>query len=223
MIPQEAYKRLQLKVNKNDTNGNVKIPKAQFVLIFNSEKRKWLDTLIPESGSTDEIEGIEELLEVDVPLTKVSEDTKKAVFTLPTNFFRRTSSYNLASQDDCKDQVVVNWFVSKNKNINVLLQNSDFNPSFDYRETLAVLNKDKLTIYKDNFTVDKTYLSYYREPKDIDINGYTRLDGTPSTDVTIDLSDINVELILDRVAVEVTRNYESILQNQLAAQRLQNK
>ena len=84
-----------------------------------------------------------------------------------------------------------------------------------------MLNKDKISIYKGDFTVNEVYFTYYREPRDLDIEGYIHLDGTPSVDQSIDLSNYNIDRLIDMVVVEATRNYESIEQMQLALQRQQ--
>jgi hypothetical protein len=220
MTPQEAYKKFQIEVNKNDTNANVKIPKGVFVLLFNEQKRKWIDEIIKKNEGSDHIEDISELLEPDVELTQVGSNTRKTDYTLPDRFFRRVSGYSLASKDKCTNQVLYNWFI-KPKDINVLLQNENQKPSFEYRETLAILNNGKISVYKDGFEIDKTFLSYYREPLDLDIEGYTKLDGSPSANVTVDLNDDNMETIINLTAAEAVRNTEAVEQLQLALQRLQ--
>ena len=220
MTPQEAYKKFQLEINKNDTNTNVKISKGVFVLLYNEQKRKWLDNTIKKREGSYEIESIKEILEIDVELIKDTEGTTKTDFLLPANFFRSVSSYNLASRGQCKNQVLINWFV-KPKNLNVLLQNDNHSPSFDYRETIALINKDRITVYKNDFEIEKTYLTYYREPQDINILGYIQLDGTPSVDVSPDISNQNVEEIINLTAAEAIRNAESVEQLQIALQRLQ--
>jgi hypothetical protein len=222
MTPQEAYKRFLLKVNKNDTNGNVKVPKGQFILLFNEQKRKWQEKTIRTNEDSDYIEGIEELLELDKELSKVAEHNNRDDFALPTNFYRRATSYSLASKDECSKQMLINWFI-KPKDRDVLLQNSDQSPSFEYRETLAIVNSGKLSVFKDGFTVDRVLLSYYREPIDMDIEGYNHVDGTVSTNIQTDLSDMNIEEVLDLTATEAIRNYESTQQLQIALQRQQDK
>lgn len=218
--PQEIYKKFLLKINKNDTNRNIKVPKSQFVILFNEQKRKYFDDELKRNESSDYIEDFEELLEVDTKLTKVSEDSLKVNFKLPNNFLKRVGSYSLASKGDCKNQVLVNWYY-KPKDINVLLPNENYNPSFEYRETMAMINKDVLSIYRTDFSIDDVYFTYYREPIDLDIAGYKHIDGTDSIDQTLDLSTFLIEYIIDRVVVEATRNYESPEQYQLAMQRQQ--
>ena len=144
----------------------------------------------------------------------------KVNFELPTNFLKRVGSYTIASKGDCKNESLVNWYY-KPKDINVLLQNENYNPSFEYRETMAMINKDVVSIYKSDFSIDALYFTYYREPIDLDIEGYKHIDGTDSVDQPIDLTMFLIEYIIDRVVTEATRNYESPEQYALAAQRQQ--
>lgn len=206
--PQEAYKKLLLKVNKNDTNQNVKVSKGEFVLLFNEQKRRYLDNILAEYQDSDYIETLSDILIVDADLKKLFEDDRKAIFELPSDYYDKASSYSIASKEDCTGQVLVNWHI-KPKNRNLFIPNENINPSFEYRETIALLSKEGLVVFKDNFNVDKVYLSYYYEPKDIDVAGYTKTDGTASTDVQTELSDGDVEYILDRTATEILRNYQN--------------
>ena len=189
--PQEIYKKFLLKINKNDTNRNIKVPKSQFVLLFNEQKRKYIDDILEQTENSDDIEDVQEILESDAQLEKLSEDINKTNFKLPTNFQKRVGSYVKSSKGDCKNEILTTWYY-KPKDINVLLNNENYNPSFEYRETLAIINKDIVSVYKKDFSIDEIYFTYYREPLD-----------------------------LDRVVVETTRNYESPEQYQLAIQRQQ--
>ena len=222
MIPIEVYKKFLLKLNKNDTITNIKVPKAQFVLMFNEQKRKWLDIAINRLESSSDIEDIEEVLQTDVKLTKVEDLDVKSDFLLPANFYKRVSSYSVASKGECKRSVIVNWFV-KPKDLQVLLQNEHYKPSFEYQETLAIINNGKVSVYKDAFKVNEAYLTYYKNPKDINLAGFKQFDGTPSFDQEVDLSDSNTEHIIDLTVIEAAKNYESMEQLQAAVQALQLK
>lgn len=220
MSPIEAYKLLLSKVNKNDTNTNVKVPKSIFILLFNEQKRKWLDKYIKDLESSDGIEDVEEILVLDQKLEFITDSSFKTDFKQPEDFMKRVSGFVEASKDDCKNIALVGWFV-KPKDLNVLLQNQHHKPSFEYQETLGIINNGKVSFYKDNFTINNAYLTYYREPKDLDIQGYKKLDGSLSINQETGLSKINMEKIIDAVALEVVRNYESPEQFQLALQRKQ--
>ena len=220
MTPQTAYKEFLLKVNKNDTNANIKIPKSQFVLLFNEEKNIFVEDKIKNEESSAEIEAISELLELDKPLVLESVSKIKDDYKLPEDFLRRTTSYVLADKGTCKDNVMVAWII-KAKNRDIYLQNTNLRPSFEYQETFAILNNDKISFYKTDFIITEAYLNYYRMPKDLDIEGYTKIDGTPSIDAETDLCDDNIRIVINRAATAAMRNYESIEQFQLAQSRPQ--
>lgn len=220
MSPKLIYSTFLNKVNKNSTNANIKIPLGVFVLLWNEQKRQWLDDKLKTKESTNYIEELEELLELDVKLKRLKSSSSKDSYSLPENYFRRVSSYSIAEKGDCKNKRITNWFY-KPKDIEVILSNSNFNPNFDWEESVAILNKGVLTVYKDDYSIKDTYLTYYREPLDLDIEGWIHPDGTPSKDVIVDLSPSNIEDITNRTVLEVLSNYENIEQAGLAAQRIQ--
>lgn len=216
------YKEFLLQVNKNDTNTNINVSKAVFVILFNQQKRAWLDDATKIRESSDYIEDIESVLTQPTQLVKVSSTSQTVDFALPDNFFKEVSSYSICTKGQCKDKILTTWIV-KPKNVPVLLQNDNQNPSFDWEETIAVLNNNKLSVYYTDFTITDTYLTYYREPIDIDIAGYIHIDGTASTDIMVDLDTINIEEIINRTAVAALRNYESYDQMQAQQQAQQQK
>lgn len=214
----EAYKRFLLKINKNDTNSNINISKAEFVLLYKEQKRVWLNDKLTQDSDNIKINHLAELLIKDKELVKSSNDNNSTSFILPENYFLFDSSYSLANKGQCQ-RPIINWLV-KSKNINVLLQDSNSSPSFEYEETICILSEKKLVIYKTDFEIQKAYLSYYREPIDIDLEGYEKLDGTPSTTINPDIEDQNLEEILNRCAMEVVRNYENQEAAQMAKDRI---
>lgn len=218
MTSQEIYKRFLLKVNKNDTNANIKIPKSQFVLLFNEQKDQWSSDVIKLNENSDYIEEIQELLELDFKLEKTNSSLKKDDFKLPQNFLKRSTAYAVTSKEKCKSNPMVIWFI-KPKNLDVYLQNSNLSPSFEYQETIAIINSKLVSIFKTDFNIDEVYLSYYRQALNIDIAGYTKIDGTPSSDIQTDLLDENIIIVLNRTAAEALRNYENTEQLQVAATR----
>lgn len=223
LTPIEIYNKFQLEINKNSTNANVKISKGKFVILFNEQKRNWLDEKSKLKENSDYIEDLGILLETDVLLEKIATSTRKDDFALPANFFKRVGGYALASQGKCKSVVMYIWF-KKPKDINVLLQNNNQNPSFDYQETIGLIN-NKVSVYKTDFEIEEVYLNYYREPVDLDIAGYQKVDGTMSTDVQIDLDKKSIEEIINLTALAAVRNNESVEQTNLAQSRVmeQNK
>lgn len=219
--PNDIYNKLLFKVNKNSTSTNISIPKGVFVILFNEQKRKYLDQELYVKESSDLIENFEEILSKPTKLKQVTSSNNRSDYKLPDDFFKRVSAYVLADKDGCQNNPMIVWPV-KPKDINVLLQNENHKPSFEYQETIGVINSGELTVYKDDtFTLKEAYLTYYKNPPDIDISGYTRLDGKASKDISTILSDLNIDKILDRTVVEISTNYQDVERLKLAFQRQQ--
>jgi hypothetical protein len=208
LTAEETYKNILLKVNKNDTNADVDISKAEFVILYKEQKDRWLREKIAVYQSSDGVEEIEELQVKHKELKKVLTQDGFVVFELPENYFAYISSYSYCSDKDCSG-VIVRHYNFKPKNENMLLENTNTQPSLEFEETVVDLSEDKLFVYKKDFSVDKTLLNFYRSVGEIDLEGYIKLDGTPSTNINPDISDINVDEILNRCAKEIIRRYEN--------------
>lgn len=214
--PLEVYKEFLLRVNKNDTNKNISVPKGEFVLLFNEQAPLWLDKFIDDNLSTDSIEDVAEMYQPDTELVKLADKELFSQFTLPSNFLKKAAVYLTATKGECKDVVMVAWdFKPKNKNFTI--QNANLTPSFEYQETNYALAGNTLILYKSDFTIDKAYLSYYRKPTQLDLKGYKHLDGTESSDASTDLDDINVYKVLNVCAEIALGRYQNIEGTQIAA------
>lgn len=208
MTTLQAYKKFLLKLNKNDTNTKIKISKGEFVLLFNELKRVWLDEKLDELNSSDLINELSDIYIIDTKLEKDEGKFKdKVFFKLPSDFQRTASSYSIAKKGKCIRKLY-NW-PKKPKNKNITLQNSNTNSSFDFEQAVTEESNFKLVVYKSDFDVLEQYLSYYREPRDIDLQGYVKIDGTQSTTINPDISDKNVDQIINRCVIEASINYEN--------------
>jgi hypothetical protein len=219
MTPLEVYKKFLLRINKNDTNVNVSIPKGEFILLFNEEVQKWLSNKIQVNQTTSLIEDIEELLEVDFELEKLEDKRLFTEFKRPSNFFASVSAYCLATKGSCIDNVLITHNF-KPKNLNYLITNENEKPSFEYQETLITFSSGKVLIYKTDFDVNTCFLTYYRLPIKLDIEGYINIDGNTSTNVQTDLQDTNIEEVLDMCAKTILGRYEHIEGYQIAQKQV---
>lgn len=219
MTAQQAYKEFLLKINKNDTNTNVHISKANFVIYYNQQAQVYVREKIISKGDNTEINDLDVLLVVDKPLILVDNKDLYTIFELPQDYFDIVSSYSIAKKDECSGRILYNWNM-KPKNRNVLLANTNTKPSFEYEETYIQLSDFKLLVFTDNFEIEKQFLTYYRIPRAIDLKGYQKLDGSQSIDIDPDMPDIQVNEILNRCAIEVIRSYENPEGFQLAKDRL---
>lgn len=110
-------------------------------------------------------------------------------------------SYILADKGVCKDRRIwINRDLAKHGDLQFILNNDHFKPSFEYQETFNILSSDEISIFTDGtFTPSKICISYMRYPVYIDKAGYVRLDGTESFD-----QDCELELYLEDELVDLT-------------------
>lgn len=208
MTSLEAYENFLIKVNRNDSNSNVHVPKGKFVVLYNEQAPKWLKQKLKFKVANNEINELNSLLVDDISLELVRFHIDHYDFKLPDNFFDISSSFSIATKGSCS-RTLDNWPV-KDKDIRVLLRDSNNKPSFEYEETLCTAANNNLKVYVDGFKIKDVYLSYYKQPKNIDIEGYINLNNQPSTNIDPDLPDFAVKEIVSRCALE----FHGISENQ---------
>jgi hypothetical protein len=218
MTSLEAYQELLLKVNRNDSNSNIHVPRAKFVIVYNEQQRNWLKETLKNNLDSDDLDELNDLLVDDVSLTKIKVHRDHVDFELPSDFYRFSNSYCLADRDECKGRPLVVWN-TKSKNIRTLLQSENHNPSFDYEETICSIASEQLRVYFSDFTITDLFLEYYRFAKDIDLEGYVHLNGNLSTNIHPELGDDMVDEILNLCAKEIMRNNENANGLQFAKDR----
>jgi hypothetical protein len=128
-------------------------------------------------------------------------------------------SYVLADKGRCKDRKIwINRDLAKHGDLQFILNNDHFKPSFEYQETFNFISSDEISIFTDGtFTPSKIYISYMRYPVYIDKSGYVNFDGTSSTDV-----DCELETYLEDELLDLTvQNLAMYTENQSAVQSSQ--
>ena len=121
--------------------------------------------------------------------------------TLSPVFMFYLDSYVLANKDRCKNQIIwINRELSKHGDLQFLINNTNYSPSFEYRETFNVISSNKISIFTDaSFTPTKYYIMYLRYPQYIDKEGYIHFDGTASINTNCEL-----ELYLEDELIDLT-------------------
>lgn len=125
-------------------------------------------------------------------------------------------SYVLADKGRCKDRKIwINRDLAKHGDLQFILNNDHYKPSFEYQETFNFLSSDEISIFTDGtFTPTKICISYMRYPVYINKSGYIMLDGTPSFD-----QDCELELYLEDELLDLTvQNLAMYTENQSAVQ-----
>jgi len=125
-------------------------------------------------------------------------------------------SYVLADKGRCKDRKIwINRDLAKHGDIQFILNNDHYKPSFEYQETFNFLSSDEISIFTDGEFIPKDiYISYMRYPVYINKTGYIMLDGQPSYD-----QDCELELYLEDELLDLTvQNLAMYTENQSAVQ-----
>lgn len=128
-------------------------------------------------------------------------------------------SYILADKGPCKNRKIwINKDLAKHGDLQFLLNNDHYKPSFEYQETFNFISSDEISIFTDGtFTPSAIYVSYMRYPIYIDKSGYEKFDGSPSTDV-----DCELEAYLEDELVDLTvQNLAMYTENAAAVQSAQ--
>jgi hypothetical protein len=128
-------------------------------------------------------------------------------------------SYVLADKGRCKDRKIwINRDLAKHGDLQFILNNDHYKPSFEYQETFNFISSDEISIFTDGtFTPSQIYISYMRYPVYIDKSGYVKFDGTPSAD-----QDCELETYLEDELLDLTvQNLAMYTENQSAVQSSQ--
>ena len=139
-----------------------------------------------------------------------------SLHTLTPKYMFYLDSYILADKGRCTDRKIwINRDLAKHGDIQFILTNDNYKPSFEYQETFNFLSSDEISVFTDGtFTPKDIYISYMRYPVYINKTGYIMLDGLPSFD-----SDCELETYLEDELLDLTvQNLAMYTENQSAVQ-----
>ena len=217
MTSLQLYQKFHLLLNSNILFQNVRVERENFVLLFNREKDRWLSEKIDKANSTEDIFDLQSHYVVGEKLKQTKAVQNKIFYALPEQFFNLTSSYSVARKQGCTG-VVVNYPVKPKDELEIV--NDSFNsPSFEYEESVCNITENQLAVFFKEYTIDDTYLSYYKEIEPIDLEGYTNVEGKASTTIHPKIDNFYLEQILDRCVTETMREYKDQLGFQLSNER----
>lgn len=202
----DCYLRALQKAEENATNGGIKLDKARFIQLFNDEQNRLVKYIL-EKKNEDDIRYIQKLVVYSRELKKDEDrsNPESSLFTLPSDFFSFSNISGEFRMGECSASDF-NLFEAKNENIHELLADSFNSPSFDFRESFYTLGEDSVRMYKKGFDVDKVFLTYYRYPISVDIQGYIKSDGSDSKNIDPELDDKLVNMILNMVEKQFALN-----------------
>lgn len=233
MIPVDSllYK-IDQKLNKLSTNEHQQIPLEDKILALNEAQIKLIKQKVDGISTVSGLgldafkkryEDLQSLVESynhqPLDLTLKNEEVHQwfaPLHNLVPKYMFYLDSYILADKGRCKDRVIwVNRDLSKHGDLQFILNNDHYKPSFEYQETFNFLSSDEISVFTDGtFTPTKIYIMYMRYPQYIDKAGYIKLDGLPSVD-----SNCELETYLEDELLDLTvQNLAMYTENQSAVQ-----
>jgi hypothetical protein len=217
--------KVKQRINKLASNDYDNIMPWQIVEAFNKAQVTWcrrnlMGTNMTKTGdeaSKRRIDDLQVLLS-DKPLAMVKKDLYFQSPTLPSDYFewKRISS---KSKKDCCDKRQMVIYLAEEANVDELLRDHNKKPSFEWAETFATVLGNKIKVYTNNdFELENTVLTYYRQPRRIQIPGtsdpYTGLVST--VNVECEFKDDIVELFIDECVKILAGDLEDVTANQIA-------
>lgn len=149
-------------------------------------------------------------------LNKELNQWKANLHQLVPQYMFYVDSYIIADKGRCKNRKIwINRDLAKHSDLQFILNNEHYRPSFEYQETFNFISSDEISIFTDGTFTPKTInIMYMRYPQYIDKDGYIKFDGTPSTD-----QDCELEAYLEDELLDLTvENLAMYTENQSAVQ-----
>ena len=141
---------------------------------------------------------------------------KASLHALVPKYMFYVDSYVIADKGRCKDRKIwINRDLAKHGDLQFILNNDHYKPSFEYQETFNFLSSDEISIFTDGEFIPKTInIMYMRYPQYINKEGYIMLDGEPSFDANCELETYLEDELLDLTV----QNLAMYTENQSAVQ-----
>lgn len=240
MIPVDSllYK-IDQKLNKLSTNEHQQIQLEDKILALNEAQIKLIKQKVDGFSTVSGLgldafkkryEDLQKLIESysHQPLSLTLRDAKinqwvSYLDELSPKYMFYIDSYILADKGRCKDRVVwINKELAKHGDINLLLTNDHYKPSFEYQETFNFISSDEISVFTDGtFTPKQIYIAYMRYPTYIDKEGYIKLNGTDSVNADCELEEYLEDELLDLTVQNLAMYTENASAVQSATYRIQ--
>lgn len=228
--------KIDQKLNKLSSNEHQQIQLEDKILQLNESQLKLITQKVDGSSTSTGLgldsfkkryQDLQGLVEdyIDHPLDLKEKDKfvnqwSASLTGLNPKYMFYVDAYILADKGRCKDRKIwINRDLLKHGDLQFVLNNDHYKPSFEYQETFNILSSDEISIFTDGtFEPKKLYLSYIRYPKYIDKAGYIKFDGTASVDQNCELADYLEDELLDLTVqnlAEYTENNSAVQSAQL--------
>ena len=222
--------KIKYRLNKVDTQDDENISVYNIVEAFNKAQLNIVNRLYGKNNnyktgiesSRKRVDDLKILLNPDPKILSVSKkDGYYLSESLPNDYFHLVRVTCLASRKDCsKKEIFI--YLQEESNLNTLLRNENTNPNFEWGETIGTIVENNIKVFTlDKFEVSKIFLTYLRRPRAIDIPGYIKQDGSPSTQIDPEMPDTIVEMCIDEAVRILSGDMQNQFSNQISQQNLQ--
>lgn len=204
MKVKDAYYEFSLLLNKNSERKDINVDKLNYYVLYNRESKRWLAEFIERNNSSDNILTLSELLISNHELVRKQTNELSVDYEVPCNFFKLLTgkSYSLVKSTKCNiEGIVYNWFKKPN-DWNIQLDDKFTKPSFAWERGLADISQNTITIYKTDFEILSSYISFYEKPVQIDLLN-------PDVELDLKLSSYLIGQINDRIVSEIYREFNN--------------
>ena len=236
MIPVDSllYK-IDQKLNKLSTNAHQQIPLEDKILALNEAQIKLIKQKVDGFSTTSGMgqdsfkkryEDLQRLVvtydqgKLDLVLADpIINRWSASLHTLKPSYMMYEDSFIIADKGRCKNRKIwINKDLARHGDLQFLLNNDHYKPSFEYQETFNWISSDEISIFTDGtFTPKDIYIMYMRYPIYIDKKGYIKFDGKESEDI-----DCELELYLEDELLDLTvQTLATYIENQSAIQTSQ--
>ena len=209
--------KMKQRLNKLDSQDYDNITCWQVVESFNKAQVEW---------ARRQLHGINVVKEGDEQSTRRKDDLQALLIKEPLTTAKVGIYYegvipgdylqwkrvDINAKKECCDNRRMTVYLAEEGNLNQLLRDKSKQPSFEWAETFATLINNTVHLYtNDEFDVEETFLTYYRQPRKIQITGcsdpYTGV--ISATEVECEFKDDIIELIIDEAVSILAGDIES--------------
>lgn len=217
--------KIQQRLNKLASNDYDNIECWQIVEAFNKVQLEWVRRQLHgnnafkegDEKSTIRIDDLQILLQ-QVTVKGTNKNGYYESTPIPADFmkFKRVSAK--AKTDCCPERSMI-VYEAEEHNADILLDDDNTKPSFDWGETFCTRINNRVRIYTDDaFEITSAKLTYYRKPTPITIDGCSDENGNTTGDTPCEFKDDIAELLIDECVSILAGDLDNFNQAQRTSQ-----
>ena len=164
---EESYQKYLILSESNGTTDKLSTNKGRYAVKYNIAQNKIMEWFI-ENNSTDENRYLQSIKVPYQTLGTLTTKTNYKSFSIPKDYFDFIDLRVYGGKDKCLNQLYRSREV-KGENVSNLFIDHNSIPSFKYRDTFYTIAQDTVQVYKTDFDIQKTEMSYYKYAKQVEL------------------------------------------------------